>query len=111
MYYSILNTFTCSPIDVEYPTLTIPCPRDIYVDTTRNMPTATVNWTEPTAEDNSGIMPTKSVRKILPRNNEIQKKHLKIPHKFAIGETTVEYTFADGEGLTRSCRFTVKVKG
>ena len=59
---------------------------------------AIVSWTEPTAIDDSGLVPTRvSTRNPLTSFNP--------------GTTPVTYTFTDNLGLTSTCTFNVIVSG
>ena len=105
---------TCLPfcsVDIEPPIITTQCPKNIHVETNRSMPTASVQWNEPVAKDNSKVIPKKTIRMILPSLDKQLIQKLKIPHKFKIGKTTVEYTFTDEVGKRSSCSFDVVVAG
>ena len=53
-----------------------------------------VTWTEPTATDNSGMMPA------------VTKSHQPFD-SFRVGMTQVTYTFTDQAGNAASCSFTI----
>ena len=72
-------------------------PRNFTQHTDRGLPTATVNWTEPTAVDNSGIQTLISTH---------------TPgFSFDIGVTIVTYLSVDFSGLQTSVSISVTVKG
>ena len=56
----------------------------------------TLTWTEPTATDNSGMVPT------------VTQTH-RLGDSFNVGTTTVTYTFTDITGNQAQCSFTVTV--
>ncbi|XP_077984653.1 hyalin-like [Glandiceps talaboti] len=87
-------SFTVTVNDIELPVPT--CPSDITQNTDAGLATASVTWTAATATDNSGVTPTSTVTHSSGDN-------------FAIGSTTVTYTFQDGSGNTADCSFTVTV--
>eukprot|EP00058_Branchiostoma_floridae_P028488 XP_002613979.1 hypothetical protein BRAFLDRAFT_67440 [Branchiostoma floridae] len=91
---------TC--IDNQSPRLVIGCPADIVNGTEEGQNYLTVNWTVPTAVDNSGKPPKMTVT----------PAGIKPPHKFPITTglpTVVKYTFTDGSGMASSCSFEVRV--
>ncbi|XP_078616504.1 sushi, von Willebrand factor type A, EGF and pentraxin domain-containing protein 1-like isoform X4 [Branchiostoma floridae x Branchiostoma japonicum] len=91
---------TC--IDEQPPRLVIGCPADIVNGTEEGQNYLTVNWTVPTAVDNSGKPPKMTVT----------PAGIKPPHKFPITTglpTVVKYTFTDDNGMENSCSFDVKV--
>ncbi|CAH1240004.1 SVEP1 [Branchiostoma lanceolatum] len=91
---------TC--IDNQSPRLVIDCPPDILSGTEEGQNYLTVNWTVPTAVDNSGKPPKMTVT----------PAGIKPPHKFPITTglpTVVKYTFTDGSGMASSCSFEVRV--
>ncbi|CAH1240011.1 SVEP1 [Branchiostoma lanceolatum] len=91
---------TC--IDEQPPRLVIGCPPDIVNGTEEGQNYLTVDWTVPTAVDNSGKPPKMTVT----------PAGIKPPHKFPITTglpTVVKYTFTDGSGMENTCSFDVKV--
>ena len=73
-------------------------PGNIMMNTIQGMPYAIVDWIEPTATDNSGLIPN------------IKSSHLP-PAKFGIGNTNVVYNATDSFGNTAKSIFTVSVIG
>eukprot|EP00057_Strongylocentrotus_purpuratus_P007664 XP_011662138.1 PREDICTED: hyalin-like [Strongylocentrotus purpuratus] len=92
------NTETCTFVvivsDNEKPVFDL-CPGDQDVTTDIGYPTAVVNWTQPTATDNSGIQTLTSTH----NSGE----------NFTIGNNTVTYTATDDAGNTETCTFVVIV--
>ncbi|XP_078615554.1 sushi, von Willebrand factor type A, EGF and pentraxin domain-containing protein 1-like isoform X2 [Branchiostoma floridae x Branchiostoma japonicum] len=91
---------TCK--DNQSPRLVIGCPADIVNGTEEGQNYLTVNWTVPTAVDNSGKPP----------NMTVTPAGIKPPHKFPITTglpTVVKYTFTDDSGMASSCSFEVRV--
>ena len=84
------------PTDNEKPVFDL-CPGDQDVTTDIGYPTAVVNWTQPTATDNSGIQTLTSTH----NSGE----------NFTIGNNTVTYTATDDAGNTETCTFFVIVSG
>ena len=84
------------PTDNEKPVFD-QCPGDQDVTTDIGYPTAVVNWTQPTATDNSGIQTLTSTHKS--------------GENFTIGNNTVTYTATDDAGNTETCTFFVIVSG
>ncbi|XP_038045080.1 hyalin-like [Patiria miniata] len=72
------------------------CPLDITLPTAPHLRIARVDWTEPTAEDNSGYV------RLTP--------NLSPGGSFPLGKTKVVYTATDAAGLRDRCRFTVTVE-
>ncbi|XP_041454248.1 mucin-17-like isoform X7 [Lytechinus variegatus] len=72
------------------------CPDDINIDIPIGSTGVAVTWTEPTATDNSGVVPTFTSTSS-PGDT------------FGIGATQVSYTFTDGSGNNAFCIFTVTV--
>ncbi|XP_072051832.1 uncharacterized protein [Amphiura filiformis] len=62
------------------------------------MPSTTVTWTEPTATDNSGLVPT------------VTRSHSP-GDVFFIGLTTVRYVFTDNAGNSETCTFDISATG
>ena len=87
---------TIFPTDNEKPVFD-KCPGDQDVTTDIGYPTAVVNWTQPTATDNSGIQTLTSTH----NSGE----------NFTIGNNTVTYTATDDAGNTEICTFFVIVSG
>ncbi|XP_070554592.1 hyalin-like [Ptychodera flava] len=87
-------TFSVTVNDIEPPVPT--CPSDVTQNTDAGLPTASVTWTAATATDNSGLTPTSSATHTSGDN-------------FAIGVTTITYTFQDGSLNAADCAFTVTV--
>ncbi|XP_022107714.1 hyalin-like isoform X5 [Acanthaster planci] len=83
--------FTTVPLDVTAPVIS-GCPSDISLRVGQNV----ANWTEPTAVDDSGLVPA------------VSKSH-EPGAVFADGSTNVTYTFTDAAGNTAECVFTVRV--
>ena len=78
----------------------ITCPEDIVVHADKNENTARVDWTIPTAVDNSGFLPTVNVVPV------------KIPPvDLPIGKTIMTYIAEDPGRNKRKCSFTIYVKG
>ena len=73
------------------------CPSDITIDdaTTNEIK---VNWQEPTATDNSGVVP-------VVHSNEQAGKHFDVP-----GSYEVLYTATDESGNTATCSFLITLK-
>ncbi|XP_078696559.1 sushi, von Willebrand factor type A, EGF and pentraxin domain-containing protein 1-like isoform X3 [Branchiostoma floridae x Branchiostoma belcheri] len=91
-----------SCIDEQPPRLVIGCPVDIVNSTEEGQNYLTVDWTVPTAVDNSGKTPKMTVT----------PAGIKPPHKFPITTglpTVVTYTFTDDSGMENTCSFDVKV--
>ena len=83
------------PIDTVKPII-FNIPRNITQHTDHGLPTATVNWIEPTAVDNSGIQTLTSTH---------------TPgFSFDIGVTIVTYLSVDFSGLETAVSFSVTVK-
>ncbi|XP_022090907.1 hyalin-like [Acanthaster planci] len=72
------------------------CPPDVTVPTDPRQPTAHVDWTPPTAEDNSGHV--------------LLTSNFGPGERFPLGQTKVIYTAEDAAGLRDRCRFTVTVE-
>ncbi|XP_070537241.1 hyalin-like [Ptychodera flava] len=91
------NWYSCHSqvvvIDVECPIIT--CPDKINMTTNPGKPTAVVNWTQPNATDNSGIV-------------NVSSNH-QSGSKFVINITVVNYTAKDPSGNEASCHFNVSV--
>ena len=85
-----------NPIDTSKPII-FNIPRNIIQNTDRGLPTAIVNWTEPTAIDNSGIQTLTSTH--TPGSS------------FDIGVTIVMYMSVDIWGHETTVSFSVTVKG
>ncbi|XP_066295931.1 sushi, von Willebrand factor type A, EGF and pentraxin domain-containing protein 1-like isoform X4 [Branchiostoma lanceolatum] len=91
-----------SCIDEQPPRLVIGCPPDIVNGTEEGQNYLTVDWTVPTAVDNSGKPPKMTVT----------PAGIKPPHKFPITTglpTVVKYAFTDDSGMENTCSFDVKV--
>ena len=86
-----------SPDDNTAPVIS-DCPNDITVDLPTGVTTAVVSWTEPTATDNSGVIP--SVTRTHPPMST-----------FSVGTTQVTYTFTDQAGNADTCVFAVMLNG
>ncbi|XP_077977748.1 hyalin-like [Glandiceps talaboti] len=86
--------FTISVQDNEAPIFDPACPQDISQNTDAGSSTTTVNWSEPQAKDNTGILtPTRTYE----------------GNTFSIGDTVVQYSAEDNSGNRVSCEFTVTV--
>ena len=72
------------------------CPDPISVMIPFEMTSMSITWTEPTANDNSGMTPT------------LTQSH-KPGDMFSIGTTQVTYTFTDMTGNQAQCSFTVTI--
>ena len=59
-------------------------------------PTRIVSWTEPTAVDDSGILPTRTATH-------------QPGDRFDVGMTAVTYTFSDRSGNSAECSFIVTI--
>ncbi|XP_038069013.1 mucin-17-like isoform X22 [Patiria miniata] len=96
--YGTSNQVISEPFNLEFTTvaldMTLPvisgCPSDITLPAGQNV----ANWTEPTAVDNSGLVPA------------VIKSH-EPGAVFADESTNVSYTFTDAAGNTAKCVFTV----
>ena len=82
---------------MEAPSI-INMPGNMMMNTIQGMPYAIVEWKEPNATDNSGLIPN------------IKSSHLQ-PAEFVIGNTTVVYNATDSFGNTATNVFTVAVIG
>ena len=67
------------------------------VGTDFRIATATVNWTEPTVTDNSGVITVMA--------------NYNTSHAFPLGNTTVTYIAMDPAGNTETCSFVITVEG
>ncbi|XP_032217716.1 uncharacterized protein LOC5517363 isoform X1 [Nematostella vectensis] len=85
--------------DVTPPELKVPCPKSITRATDRDSDLSWVYWDEPSAVDNSKVLPEKTT---IPRD-------LHTPMQFPVGSSAVQYTFKDGSGLTTTCSFNIVV--
>ncbi|XP_038069618.1 uncharacterized protein LOC119738747 isoform X6 [Patiria miniata] len=83
--------------DMTAPTVS-GCPSGVSVTAPSGATTATASWTEPTATDDSGAVPTRT------------SSHSP-GQSFPIGQTMVEYTFRDPSGNQAMCVFVVNVQG
>ncbi len=72
------------------------CPDPINLIIPIGMTSLVVNWTEPTATDNSGIPPN------------VFKSH-EPGEVFPVGTTQVIYVFTDTEGNEESCTFEIQI--
>jgi len=81
------------------PTFGIKCPASpLLVYAERDMFSAEVNWTEPVATDNSGIMPRVT-------------SNYQPPQRLSQGTHVIIYTAEDQSKNKATCSFTVKVTG
>ena len=90
MFYAIYVS------DEEFPTIG-DIPNDINISSKIGQAFAIVNWTEPNATDNSGVVTVSSTN--TPGS------------RFYIGTTNVTYTAIDPSGNIADSTFHVKVKG
>ena len=75
------------------------CPLNaISITTPAGSNSATATWTEPTATDDSGVVPRRS-RSHVPGST------------FPVGTTVVTYRFTDASGNSDTCQFQVIVVG
>ena len=74
------------------------CPGTVFSSTDPHRAYASINWTQPTFSDNTGI-PV-----------DITPSHTP-PYKIPIGVTNVTYNATDTVGLMTACRFLVDVAG
>ncbi len=81
-------------VDVEVPYISN-CPSDLTATTELGTSETVVDWTVPTAVDESPIV-------------EIIQSHYP-PARFTVGLTNVVYIFRDVVGNTATCTFTVNV--
>ena len=72
------------------------CPNPLPVIVPVGTTTRVVTWTEPTATDNSGVIP------------EVTQTH-QSGDSFPIGMTEVIYTFTDQDGNSATCSFTITI--
>ena len=89
-------TFPVVRVDTTPPTV-ISCPQAQTVPVPISTPSAIANWVEPTAVDDSGIMPT------------VVMSHSS-GSSFPVGVTQVTYIFTDAAGNEALCQFTVNGK-
>ena len=89
--------FFCS--DSEPPTFGVSCPGSPLVAyAERGKFTALVNWTDPVAIDNSGIVPTVT-------------SNYQSPQRFRQGVHVIKYRAIDQSGNEAKCSFEVSVTG
>nr|XP_054775414.1 hyalin-like [Lytechinus pictus] len=72
------------------------CPDNINIAIPIGSTGVAVTWTEPTATDNSGVVPTSTSTR---SPGDV----------FSVGTTQVSYTFTDGSGNNAFCIFTVSI--
>jgi len=85
--------------DILPPTYGATCPSSpLVVYAERGLFSAEVNWTEPAATDNSGILPTMS-------------SNHKPFERFSQGKHVITYITADQSGNKAICTFTIDVRG
>lgn len=85
------------PTDDNTPPVITMCPRNaISVTALAGSSSATASWTEPTATDDSGVVPTRS------------RSHAP-GQVFPVGTTLVTYRFTDRSGNSDTCQFQVVV--
>ena len=85
--------------DIHPPTFGATCPSSpLAVYAERGLFSAEVNWTEPAATDNSGILPT------------VTSNHQPL-QRFNQGTHVITYTAVDQSGNTATCNFTIDVIG
>lgn len=85
--------------DTEPPS--IECPDDILVPTEAGEPYATVDFSLPSTQDNSGFH--EITLTVAPA--------VEPPLPFFVGETNITYTATDSQGNKNSCTFSVTVLG
>ncbi|XP_072018035.1 hyalin-like [Amphiura filiformis] len=96
------NTALCtfnvvvSPYTDRTPPMILDCPDDVQVQAEAGSTSIAVLWTEPTATDDSGILPTR-IRTHSPGAS------------FNAGSIPIRYTFTDPAGNTASCTFNIVV--
>ena len=81
----------------SFPPVVIGCPRSNSYTTPFGTFSQVATWIEPTATDDSGIMPTR------------RQSHAP-GDRFPVGETTVSYIFLDLAGNEARCSFTITGK-
>ena len=85
--------------DILPPTFSATCPLSpLVVYAERGLFSAEVNWIEPTATDNSGVLLTMS-------------SNHKPLERFKQGTHVITYTTADQSGNKATCTFTIDVRG
>ena len=78
------------------PPIVIACPDSITNTIPFGTTSLSVTWTEPTATDNTGVMPS------------VTQSH-QSGDEFSVGATNVTYTFTDEAGNEAMCVFTVTI--
>ncbi|XP_022107734.1 hyalin-like [Acanthaster planci] len=91
----LVTVSTSGGVDTINPVLT-GCPTGVTAYVSAAVTSVRVTWTEPTATDNSGVVPMLASN---PSVNSI----------FPLGLTTVTYTATDGAGNRATCAFVVNV--
>ncbi|XP_072175625.1 uncharacterized protein [Diadema setosum] len=86
--------FVVAVIDQEKPTF-LYCPPSVAVQTDPGVETAAVEWTRPTAQDNTFAVTVQSA--------------LMSGHAFPVGSNAVEYNATDSSGNVETCDFRVNV--
>ena len=85
--------------DIQPPTFVVKCPQRLLLRyAERERFTALVNWTEPVATDNSGVLATVT-------------SNYQSPQRFSQGTHVITYTAVDQSGNKATCSFAVKVIG
>ena len=90
--------FCFKALGPNQPPLVFNCPNDITTTLPAGQQSAIISWTEPTATDDSGLVPTRTST----HNPQTS---------FNVGTTLVTYTFIDNLGLTSTCTFNVIITG
>lgn len=83
-------------VDVTPPTISN-CPSDVSVQVAAGATSGIAFWTEPTATDDSGEVPS------------VTSTHISGQSSFPVGTTLVRYTFRDQSGNSAICSFNVIV--
>ena len=101
---------------MENPRIDQSCPGNLDHDTELRSNGTNVEWREPTARDNSGIIDNVTVTYFhLESNDEdllfVNNSGMLRQRNFFIGSTAVEYIFTDNAGLSTNCTFDVHITG
>ena len=99
VYRVVANEDLVLIADIRPPTFRATCPSSpLVVYAERGLFSAQVNWTEPAANDNSGILPA------------VTSNH-QPPQRFNQGTHLITYTAVDQSGNKATCSFTIDVIG